>query len=81
MPRNYVQEPRKPVVQGPWAPQGPDPKGVSFLPMDSWAGIVDGYVFKTTEQGTGYYKNGHPTRSVKETDEGGLVSPRVSSKE
>jgi hypothetical protein len=28
-----------------------------FLPYGNWAGIVDGYIFKTGEKGMGYYKS------------------------
>jgi hypothetical protein len=45
------------VATRSWAPQGPDPKGTPFLPYGHWAGIVDGYIFKTGEKGMGYYKS------------------------
>ena len=40
--------------------KGPDPQGVDFLPMDNWGGIVDGYVYKTDDKGTGYYRTVSP---------------------
>jgi len=62
-----------PVVHGEWAPQGPDPKGVSFLPFGHWGGIVDGYIFKTAEKGMGYYKNGEPTKHFSDMNDEELI--------
>ena len=71
--QNYVQESLPPVVHGAWAPRGPDPKGVAFLPMEEWGGIVDGYIFKTAEQGIGYYRNGCPTKNMAQMEEEELL--------
>ena len=74
MPRRYHEVTASlPEKTTPWAPQGPDPKGVSFLPFGHWAGIVDGYIFKTAEKGMGYYKNGEPTKHFQDMDEGELI--------
>jgi len=60
MPKEYIDGliyRSNPVRPRAWAPQGPDPKDAPFLPYGNWAGIVDGYIFKTGEKGMGYYKS------------------------
>lgn len=75
MPRRYHEVTSTlPEKTTPWAPRGPDPKGVSFLPFGHWAGIVDGYIFKTAEKGMGYYKNGEPTKHFQDMDDEGLLN-------
>ena len=50
----YRPKPEVKVV--PWQhPQGPDPRGVPFLPMKEWGGVVDGYIYRDGELGLGYY--------------------------
>ena len=63
-----------PDKTAPWSPQGPDPKGVSFLPFGHWAGIVEGYIFKTAEKGMGYYKSGEPTKHFSDMDDEELIT-------
>jgi len=54
VPRMYRPKPEVKVV--PWRhPQGPDPRGVPFLPMKEWEGVVDGYIYRDGELGLGYY--------------------------
>jgi hypothetical protein len=36
--------------------KGPDPGGRAFLPSAKFAGVVDGYVYKTGDKGAGYYR-------------------------
>ena len=75
MPRRYQEATTSlPATSVPWAPQGPDPKGVPFLPFGHWAGIVDGYIFKTAEKGMGYYKNGEPTKHFSDMNDEELIS-------
>jgi hypothetical protein len=77
MPRRYQEEVADLSIQEkttPRAPQGPDPKGAPFLPFGHWAGIVDGYIFKTAEKGMGYYKNGEPTKHFSDMNDEELIS-------
>ena len=77
MPRRYHEEVTSlsiPEKTTPWAPQGPDPNGVPFLPFGHWAGIVDGYIFKTAEKGMGYYKSGEPTKHFQDMNDEELIN-------